>query len=234
MMAAMGRPPNTGGSLLARHMEVGDAINYLTRINPVDLSIDPLEIDMSFRDEPGYKPEKGYDENFLDKDGKGYIPTRVIGDHGATILTFENDVAGGDSTYLPVDGRLRDMIMSIARRSGFESMNINSTTGGNRTTPSHPEGRAVDINNINGLRVIDPDNAENVRHLQDLGRDEQDIYHNYGPAYLEQNIRNEKTGVWEQKSLEGRMRTQKHYDDLVKAHQNHVHLAVKRLDKKRK
>jgi len=234
MTPVISRPANAGGSLLARHMEVGDAINDLTRRNPLDLSIEPLDIDMSFRDEPGYRPERGYDkETFLDKDGKGYIPTRVIGEHGATILTFDNDVPGGPSTYLPVDGRLRDMIMSIARKSGFGSMNINSTTGGNRTSGAHPHGRAVDINNINGLRVIDPNNAENVRHLQDLGLDEKDIAENFGPAYLRVNsMYTNKNGEVELKweNFKDKMKDKKRYKEIEDGHQNHVHLSVRLIE----
>lgn len=66
--------------------------------------------------------------------------------------------------------------------SGFNSVNINSTTGGHSgSTGNHPPGYAVDMNNINGFRVIDrPDLAS---RLQDVFQRQPEIRENFGPAY---------------------------------------------------
>ena len=80
-------------------------------------------------------------------------------------ITFNNDVPGGLSTNLPVDPDLAIAIEDSVVVTGL-NVNINSTTGGHSSGP-HVEGRAADINRINGLRVDNPLNVDNVRTLQE-------------------------------------------------------------------
>gem|GEM_PF-5995887 len=79
-------------------------------------------------------------------------------------VTFNNDDPNKPSTDLPVDPDLAQAIEDAAVDTGFD-VNVNSTTGGHASGP-HVQGRAADINRINGLRVDDPANAGDVRLFQ--------------------------------------------------------------------
>jgi hypothetical protein len=85
--------------------------------------------------------------------GKRRISAHPDGNDGPTI-TFNNDVPGGDNTDKPVSARLANVIEGAVTETGY-SININSTTGGHGPRDPHTEGRAVDINRINGIRVSD-------------------------------------------------------------------------------
>ncbi len=92
------------------------------------------------------------------------INPRPGGLNGPTI-TFNNDVTGGPSTDLPVREELAELIEDVAVSTGFD-INVNSTTG-HPTSSRHQQGRAADVNRINGVRADNPANVTNVTILQD-------------------------------------------------------------------
>jgi hypothetical protein len=105
------------------------------------------------------------------------LPSDAFGPH----ITFQNDV-GGRSTDRPVRNALANLVEQGVVDSGFHSVNINSSVRPSDGSQSnHPPGYAVDINNIDGLRVINhPDLAA---QLQDAFSRQPGIRENFGPGY---------------------------------------------------
>ena len=93
-------------------------------------------------------------------------------------------------------------------------ININSSTGGkHRKNSLHYDGKAVDINRVDGKRVDDPDNFENVKALQEEFNKHPNIYGNYGPAL---NTRKNKNGKFVARP------------NLALSHKDHIHISVSR------
>jgi uncharacterized protein RhaS with RHS repeats len=94
-------------------------------------------------------------------------------------ITFNNYVRGGPSANLSVDDKFADMIEKAAKETGM-NFNINSTRGGNHArTSRHYQGKACDINQING-RPVNPQNPL-AKVLQDALQNQDDIRENFGP-----------------------------------------------------
>lgn len=118
---------------------------------------------------------------------EGHLGPEISVDLGPEI-TFNNDVAGGPSTNLPVTTETAKMVEGAVVNSGVDSVNINSTLGSagvSRTSPAHPSGRAVDINEVNGQRVDSPANSSAVSDLQNAFAGQSNIRENYGPSRVE-------------------------------------------------
>jgi hypothetical protein len=98
-------------------------------------------------------------------------------------ITFVNDEAGKPSPDVPVTNALANMVEQGVVDSGFHSVNINSSVRPLKpgSLSNHPPGNAVDINNIDGFRVIKrPDLAT---RLQDVFARQPQIHENFGPGY---------------------------------------------------
>jgi RHS repeat-associated protein len=101
--------------------------------------------------------------NWVDVNGLREI-SPCPGGPGGPRITFKNDVPGMPDVSPDVSHAMADMIEEVVRETGL-SININSTTGGHSSGP-HTEGRAVDINRIDGMRVDNPQNIDNVMGLE--------------------------------------------------------------------
>ena len=112
----------------------------------------------------------------LDSSLNGNPDARVVS------VTFENDVAGGASTDLPVTTETAIMVESAVKNSGADHVNINSSTGGHQFPSRHAQKKAVDINRINNTRVSDPSNSGNVANLQKAFSETPNIRENFGPT----------------------------------------------------
>lgn len=127
-------------------------------------------------------------------------------------ITFINDVPSNPSPNLPVSEHLAKMVENIVRTTGL-SMNINSTTGGAHSKTSfHYYGMAIDINLINSKRIDDSSNASNVRRVQQLLSQEQDIGECFGPFI---NIRKKGTTITQKPQMKAK-------------HLNHLHISSQR------
>jgi hypothetical protein len=115
------------------------------------------------------------------EDLRRFIDGITIPDYGPHI-TFVNDQRENPSPDRPVRSALANLVEHGVVDSGFHSVNVNSTTGGHPgSRGNHPPGCAVDINNIDGFRVIHrPDLAGK---LQSIFAGEPGIRENYGPAF---------------------------------------------------
>ena len=130
------------------------------------------------------------------------------------LSTFNNDVRGGPSTDRPVTNTLADMVEQGVVDSGVHSVNINSSV---RAPPprgfsNHPPGNAVDINNIDGFRVINrPDLAA---QLQDAFARQPAIHENFGPGYQVKTV------------MPGQLPVP--WSGVGEDHQNHDHFSARR------
>jgi len=127
--------------------------------------------------------------NFIDPWGlkDRLINSQPAGPNGPQI-TFNNDVRGGPSTNLAVDENFANMIETVATETGL-SFNINSTRGGHHArTSRHYQGKACDINQING-RPVNPQNPL-AKVLQDALQNQDDIRENFGPASVTKTLSN--------------------------------------------
>ena len=101
-------------------------------------------------------------------------------------ITFENDNPSGPSTDLPLTTETAIMIEQAVIASGVESININSTAGGNHSPNSrHSQARAGDINEIDGTRLnsVSPAEAANIAApLQAAFAEQSNIRENFGPS----------------------------------------------------
>ena len=105
----------------------------------------------------------------------------------ATTVTFQNDNPNGASPNQPVATKTANAVEGVISKSGVQSVNINSTTGGKHGPNSnHAKGRAVDINRVDGKRV----NATNAgaTKIQTTARQSGDIREKFGPTIMEKTI----------------------------------------------
>lgn len=125
-------------------------------------------------------------------------------------ITYNNGVPA-------MQPKTQEYIEKIATAAGVESVNISATTNGRHARNSnHYNGTAVDINEVNGKRVInagkDPSVAADVRSIQNAANSlEVGVAHeNYGPA-----------GLYK----EGKQFTNR---KLQSQHENHIHITIPR------
>lgn len=132
------------------------------------------------------------------------------GEDGPTI-TLNNDQKDGKSVDLPVHQDLAQAIEDISTVTGLR-ININSTTGGEhgRSDSRHYQGKAVDINEINGLPINHPDNKEDVKKLQEAMNKHKGMRECFGP-HLQEQIK-----------TKGREKR----PDTAGGHKGHIHFAV--------
>lgn len=138
------------------------------------------------------------------------LNTRPGGDDGPT-LTFDNDNSDNPSPDQAVHPNLAKAVEEVAAETGLD-LNINSTTGGEHgsSTSRHYQGKAVDINKINGLPVNHPDNKENVKKLQEAMNKHKGMRECFGP-HLQEQIK-----------TKGREKR----PDTAGGHKGHIHFAV--------
>lgn len=125
------------------------------------------------------------------------------------LVTFENDVPGGESSDKPVSTETALMVEATIASSDVDSVNINSTSGGTHSTQSrHYSGKAVDINRVNGS----PANSDNSGSaaIQDAASKQSNIRENFGP------VSNTKT-------VEGK--TVDYASKVSEDHKTHIHLS---------
>lgn len=134
------------------------------------------------------------------------------GEDGPT-LTFDNDNPDNPSPDQAVQPNLAKAVEEVAAETGLD-LNINSTTGGTHSSSKsrHYQGKAIDINKINGLPVNHPDNKENVKKLQEAMNKHKGMRECYGPHLQEQN-RPEGAGRKKKPKMAG-------------SHKGHIHFAV--------
>ncbi len=128
------------------------------------------------------------------------------------IITFENDDPTGGQVDLPVREELVDAVEAAAQRVGL-NVNINSTRRTNSTP--HGQGRAIDINRINGMRVDDPQNQANVDRLQREFMSLPNVNQVLGPVH---NVNIDAAG----------RQTPVRNQTLIDDHRNHIHINVRR------
>lgn len=113
------------------------------------------------------------------------IDAQPAGTNGPTI-TFQNDNPKNPSPNQPVTTETAKMVESVVVKSGVKSVNVNSTTGGNHAPASrHGQGKAVDINKVNGTSVKTQGASAPVKALQGAFRSESNSRENFGPAFQE-------------------------------------------------
>lgn len=125
-------------------------------------------------------------------------------------ITFENDILGGPSPDQPVNPRLATAVEDVVSSTGLD-ININSTVRG---VGPHADGRALDINRINGMRVDDPLNVDNVRALQEAFIRHPNVNQVLGPVHNVDIVRGTSAPIANQ--------------ILIDAHRNHLHINVPR------
>ena len=131
-------------------------------------------------------------------------------------VTFVNDEPNNPSPNQPIATHAAAAVEGAIRDSGVSSVNINSTTGGDRTRGNHPLGQAVDINNVNGESVRSQGASPAVTSLQNSFGQQSTARENFGPS---QNTISTKT------YSNVAATTKQAGPDIVGAHQDHVHLA---------
>ena len=128
------------------------------------------------------------------------------------IITFYNDVPGGPSRDLPVRDQLAAAVEAAALRVGL-NVNVNSTRRSNSSR--HDQGRAVDINRINDMRVDDPRNRANVERLQREFMSLPNVNQVLGPVYNFDIYPSGRTDPVTKQSV-------------INNHRDHVHINVRR------
>jgi hypothetical protein len=113
--------------------------------------------------------------------------------------------------------KTQEYVEKVTGAAGVDSINISATTNGQHAPNSnHYNGTAVDINKVNGERVInagkDPSVAGDVRSIQNAANSPKVgvAHENYGPAGLYKDgkqITNQK---------------------LQSQHENHIHITIPR------
>jgi RHS repeat-associated protein len=156
---------------------------------------------------------KGYSPSVNGNQG---LPAGNVGHNMASAnspgptITFTNDNPHGASPNQPVTTATAKMVESGVMNSGVQSVNVNSTTGGQHAaTSNHYLGKAVDINRVDSQRVDNPANRSAVAAVQNAFRNEPNIRENFGPTFQEKTLAPGATPVpWTQ---------------VGEDHQNHIH-----------
>ena len=113
------------------------------------------------------------------------IDAHPAGEKGPTI-TFKNDDPKGKDPNQPVTTKTAVMVEKAVVKSGVDSVNINSTTGGKHAeTSNHAKGRAVDIDTVNGTSVRSQGASPAVKSLQSAFAASPDVRENFGPSRME-------------------------------------------------
>lgn len=151
-------------------------------------------------------------QNGLDRhEGKdGYSHLESIGD-----ITFENDVPGGAHTDRAIDTDLVNALHTSLDESGL-SVNVNSTTGGHGVGTPHYNGKALDINQIGGVRVQFLSDNGLMRDVVVLQRNlmmQPGVIKVFGPVYNYVKV----DGSWIQA---------RSHVSLQQSHSNHIHVQV--------
>jgi RHS repeat-associated protein len=125
-------------------------------------------------------------------------------------ITFNNDNPHGASPNQPLTTTTANMVEGAVINSGAQSVNVNSTSGGQHApTSNHYLGKAVDINRVNGQRVDNPANRSAVTDVQNAFSKEPNVRENFGPVFQEKTLTSGTTPVsWTQ---------------VGEDHQNHIH-----------
>jgi len=145
------------------------------------------------------------------------IDADVDGD-GTTDVTFVNDDSSKPPPPNDLDTAMAVMVEDAIRDSGVDSVNINSTTGGIHGPSSrHPNGKAVDIDTVNG-KPADSSNS-GVAAVQGVAARQSNIRENYGPSRQEKTVRtfDPKTGA------KGSSTSPK--PNQAATHKRHIHLS---------
>jgi hypothetical protein len=128
------------------------------------------------------------------------------------IVTFYNDDPSRPNTDRPIRAELAEAVEAAALRVGL-NVNINSSRRSN--SGPHSEGRAVDINRINDMRVDDPANRANVERLQREFMTLPNVNQVLGPVY---NVNIDPSGGQKPVTDQG----------IINQHRNHLHINVRR------
>lgn len=127
-----------------------------------------------------------------------------------TTVTFTNDNPKGASPNQPLSTPTAKMIESGITRSGVQSVNINSSTGGVHAHSSrHYQAKAVDINRVNGTPVSAKSNAGAVSSVQKAFKAEGNIRENFGPTFTEKTVGGSTNTV----------------DNVAEGHRDHIHVS---------
>lgn len=104
-------------------------------------------------------------------------------------VTFRKDRPGAPSTDRPLTTPTARMIAAAFLKSGLDSININSTTGGVHSEGSrHYRGLAVDANQVNGRPVRDPAAWPDVTAFQGALARQSNIRENFGPQVQDKTL----------------------------------------------
>jgi RHS repeat-associated core domain len=151
--------------------------------------------------------QKGLDRH----EGKeGYSHLESLDD-----ITFENDVPGGPHTDRAIDTDLVNALHTSLDNSGL-TVNVNSTTGGHGVGTPHYNGKAIDINQVGGVKVqflTDNGLMRDVLILQRNLMMQPGVIKVFGPVYnyVKHN------GNWIQANS---------HVSLRQSHSNHIHVQV--------
>jgi hypothetical protein len=122
-----------------------------------------------------------------------------------------------DKNVPAMQPKTKDYVEKTATAAGVDSINISATTNGQHAPNSnHYNGTAVDINKVNGEKVInagkDPSVASDVRSIQNTANNPKNgvAHENYGPAGLYKD---------------GKQFTNQ---KLQSQHENHIHITIPR------
>ncbi len=141
---------------------------------------------------------------------------------GGVSVTMNNDKPANPSPNQEVSQSLVDtMVKAFDETEGLESVNINSTTGGEHGANSaHPDGRACDVDTLNGK----PADASNPMSeaLQQALANQENIRENFGPT------RNEKTVKTYEADTDTRGTRTVPKPTMADSHRMHVHGSVQR------
>lgn len=189
------------------------------------LSVDPVTTDTKTS---GHFNRYSYAENnphrYVDPDGRASCadkdcktstidPQVNRADGGVTNITFVNDIPGGASTNQPILTKAAATIEAVISAANVQSVNINSTSGGEHsTTSAHYLGRAVDINKVDGKSVDTNNNG--ASKLQEAARSNTNIRENFGPIRLEKRTSSDSSPA--------------EYGNkkLADSHKTHIHLST--------
>ncbi len=189
------------------------------------LSVDPVTTDAKTG---GFFNRYVYGNNnpykFKDPDGRASCadkdcktstidPQVKRADGGATKITFVNDNPKGASPDQPIATKTATTIEGVVSAANVDSVNINSTTGGDHSkTSAHYSGRAVDINKVDGKPV--GANNTGAGRVQAAAQSDKNIRENFGPNIMEKRSGADRAPatVTDQK--------------LIDAHETHIHLST--------